>query len=250
MKLSFILTPNSITKILLKIIFCLLVADLISIYLKWVLGFETALGIVPLFDFDTEFNVPSFYSSLAILFSAGLLWYIAKDEEIKNGKRKALYWNVLTYVFIFLSLDELVGIHNQFGRLIGALFGNFKFVNESRLWILAYTPILLLFLIYLIGFFKKLTKATLLSFIIAGVVFTTGAIIVELAGDQYMMYHDKADIFYGIIYTLEELLEMIGIVLFIRALVYHISLHTSKQYIDIEINFKPKTIIYEMHENT
>ena len=237
MKLSFQLGPDSITRILLMIIFFLLAGNLISIYLKWVLGFESAMGVVPLFDFDTEFNLPSLYSSLAILLSAGLLWIIAKNEETKNGKGEAFYWKVLTYIFIFLSVDELVSIHNQFGRLIGFLFGSFTYINESRLWILAYMPILVLFLIYFIGFYKRLDKSTIQSFIIAGSVFAAGAIIVELVGDQYMMYHDKADINYGLIYTLEELLEMIGIVLFIRALVYYLIKHTLIQIINIQINF-------------
>jgi hypothetical protein len=235
------LTPNGISKFLLRIIGCLLILNLISNYLKWVLGYNTGLGFVPLFDFDQEYNIPTFYSSLAILFSAALLWFIAKDNN-KQTKEQSHYWKKLCFVFIFIGIDELTSIHNQFGRLAGLLTNITQieqYLSPSRLWIVVYGPLLLIFFLYFIKFFVNLPKQIRNSFFMAGMIFIIGAIGLELLGDRYMFFHDKADIYYGLISTLEELFEMFGIVLFIRTLVYYIHTYSSKPEANVKIIFLP-----------
>lgn len=236
------LTTITVTKLLLKIIACLLFANLISIYLKWELGYITGLGFVPFFDFDQEYNLPAFYSALAILFCAALLWFVANDNNTKTLKQDC-YWKILSYFFILLSLDELTSIHNQFSRLTIFLFSNYpsiakgEIISQSRYWIISFIPLLMLVSFFFIRFYIKLPKETKIDFFFAGTVFIAGAVGVELMGDQYMFLYNEADIYYGLLYTLEELLEMLGIVLFVRALVSYISNYSSRPLIETQIRF-------------
>lgn len=239
MNLIFAFTSKSITKLLLKIICLLLTANLISNYLKWVLGYNTAMGFVPLFDFDQEYNLPTLYASLAILLSAALLWWIAADEK-RKGNQQAMHWKILSFIFIFLSLDEMTSLHNQLGRLIPVLLSDIYLVSESRYWTIACVPVLFLFFAFFIRFYLKLPKSTKISFATAGLIFIAGAIGVELLSDQYMFFHDQPDINYGLLSSLEELLEMIGIVLFIRALISYITAYSSEPQFKIQLNFVPQ----------
>lgn len=236
------LTPNGITKFLLKIIACLLLANLISVYLKWELGYVTGFGFVPLFDFDQEYNIPTFYSALAILFCAALLWYIGVDkkETTREGGR---YWKILSVLFVGLSLDELAGIHNQFGHLTLFLFSkvpsivNEEIITRSRFWILVLIPLLLLVALFFVRFYKKLPQQTKFYIFLAGTVFLAGAVVLEYMGALYIITSEKVDIVYGLLYTLEELLEMLGIVLLIRTLVAYISQYTSDPQINTQLLF-------------
>lgn len=64
----------------------------------------------------------------------------------------------------------------------------------------------------------------MLLFISSGAIFITGAIGFEtLSGIQEKM--NSENIVYGILYTFEELFEMLGIVLFIYALLCYIVEH-------------------------
>jgi hypothetical protein len=237
MKINFNINPNLITKLLLTIISVLFIANLISIYLKWVLGYNTALGFVPLFDFDQEYNLPSFYSTLALFFSGVLLLMISKDEAKKVKNTYALHWKILGFIFLFLALDELISLHNHFGRVVSYLIDVSGYLNESRYWVVAYIPFLLVFLVAFYKFFINLPNTTKISFFIAGFVFITGAIGIEILGDLYITYNTTADINYALLYSAEELFEMIGIVLFIRALVHYIGVNSSNPNLYIKVYF-------------
>ncbi|MBL3591541.1 MAG: hypothetical protein JMN24_17410 [gamma proteobacterium endosymbiont of Lamellibrachia anaximandri] len=55
-------------------------------------------------------------------------------------------------------------------------------------------------------------------FILAGVVYLVGAIGFNFIGDQYTYYERREAVSYVVIYTIEELCEMLGIIMFIYAL--------------------------------
>ncbi|MDN3688861.1 hypothetical protein [Cyclobacterium jeungdonense] len=244
MNINIIISPQGITCLLLKLIGALFIANLISIYLKWELGYITALGFVPLFDFDQEYNLPTFYSTLALLYCAVLLWYISVENKNKNIAHSH-YWKLLSLLFLVLSFDEMSSFHNQFSRLTKLVFHNItsiangEIISQSRFWILTYFPILLIVGVYFIPFFLKIPKKTRKSFVIAGTVFIGGAVGVELLGDWYIIFWSEADIYYALLFTLEELFEMIGVLLFIRALVTYISNYSVNPHIYARLSFVP-----------
>jgi len=72
-----------------------------------------------------------------------------------------------------------------------------------------------------------LPKKTLKFFIIAGVVFLTGAVGLELIGGRVeelygipveKTFDNSANVLFKFLYTCEEFLEMLGIIIFIYAL--------------------------------
>jgi hypothetical protein len=66
-------------------------------------------GLVHLFDFDGEANIPAYYSALLLLYFTFVLRNLARlDEPIRKRA-----WNLLAAGTLFLSVDEAVAIHER-----------------------------------------------------------------------------------------------------------------------------------------
>lgn len=70
--------PARVTRCLSIVVGLLVVASLGGQFSKRVLGHDRLLGLVSLFNLDYEGNIPSWYSSIALLLAAGLLMVIAR----------------------------------------------------------------------------------------------------------------------------------------------------------------------------
>lgn len=174
--------------------------------------------LIRLVDFDKERNIPAFYSALAIMFAAVILGYIAAIEKKKNGDYKR--WMGLVFLFIFLSMDEAVSIHELLSgptrslmNLNGALY---------LAWVVPYSLLALGLLLVYVKFLFSLPFAVRTLFILSGVIFVSGAVGFELLGSNYHYIGNAEDPGYALIYTLEELLEMMGIAVFVYSLLFYI----------------------------
>lgn len=173
-----------------------------------------ALRLINLFDMDTEGNVPSYYSSLALLFSSILLYFITLYNK-KSGS-KIFPWALLSSVFLYLALDEILELHEHLVRITES-FLNLSGYGTSY-WIIPFGIMGVILFIVLFKFLKELPKKTLRQFIVAGFVFILGAVGVEILGGIHEEINGRQNVTYVSLYTVEETLEMVGIALFIYAL--------------------------------
>ena len=221
MNIAFTLHPKRVTSFLLKVIGFLALAGFVSGFLLHVLGMPSLFGLVPLFDLNEEFNFPSFYSGFAIWFSAFLLRSIYVYEK-KSGAKKAHYWNALFFVFLFLGLDEIFIIHEKFARFEPYLRDVIHIHNANRYWVIPYAVLMLAAGIYFLPFYLRLQKATRLRFTVAGLVYIFAAfgleIISSVVAGMVNLSFMAIDLFEGV----EEIIEMVGIALFIRALLFYL----------------------------
>lgn len=236
MKTLISLHPRVVTVFLLKIVGLLLLAALFCLYLIFGLNLENGLGFVPLFDINGEYNIPALYSASAIWFSAALLLFIHRLEK-KAGTPKAYYWRHFAFLFIFLGVDELASIHEIFGRFAPMIWERFPALQISRKWIIPFSPVVLAMAVYFFRFYVLLSKENRIRFTIAGLVFLSGAIGIEILGEWYATKHEMPPIFRGYSAIVEEGCEMVGIVLFIRALLMHIRQFTPAPTVAIDISF-------------
>src|SRR6476661_8119760 len=112
--------PLTFSKRLLIIAIILLLLNLCGIYLKKVLFLDNYVsnGLFFFFDASAEANIPTYYSSL-LLFIAALILYVINKTAPRGDNKK--YWQILMFIFAWLSVDETASIHEQFGK-IGKLF--------------------------------------------------------------------------------------------------------------------------------
>lgn len=204
--------------LLLSILF---IGNLVGIILTYKFEHDYVYGLVPLFSFDREMNIPTLYSALAILFASSLLIYIGR--KCKADNQAYISWFALGGIFIFLALDETFLIHENLIVPVREYF------NTSGLffyaWVIPYGLAVVLFLGVFSKFLINLPRRSLILFVSAEAIFVTGAIGFELLGGKHAEIHGRANVAYTFYYTFEESLEMIGIALFNFALLLHIKSH-------------------------
>ncbi len=203
------LTPKKILRFFLSIVLFLLVMNIIDIIYTHYLGYE--MFFRNKWKLDAEKNFPAYYSSLAILLASLLLLIIALTK--KDG-RNIYYWFGLSAVFLYLSFDEMFRIHERLTPLAKELFPTSDFIGW---WVPVGIILLPLSLIYL-RFVFNLPKRTRNLFVVSGLIFILGAVGFEILGDKALEANGR-DITYAVLYTIEELLEMLGIAIFIYAIV-------------------------------
>jgi len=231
------ISPEKILVKLLYGILFLLFANITGIFSKFYFNHPNVYGLVPLFDFNTEANIPTFYSSLSLLLCSILLAFISLAQ--KKHLSSYIYWGGLSIIFLYLSIDEIAEIHERLNDRIDQIW-NFS-VLLYYAWILPYGIALLLLLGIYLKFLISLPRKFLHLFIISGVTYVSGAIGIEsLSGWFHKLYGNK-NLFYSILYTCEEFFEMLGIVFFIYTLLLYIV--TEMNYTTISIVKKERNII-------
>lgn len=212
------LSPKAVTSIFITIVTLLATAHIAQVTLYHFDIFDYSRFL----DFDTENNLPSFYSAMAIEFCALLLLVIYWHSKNADSK-EAGYWLGLAIIFAFLGFDETAQMHeivSDFFILIVDATGVLYFP-----WVIPYGLATGLVALIYWPWLQRLPQASHNGFIIAGGVFVSGAIGMEMISASIADAYSVSDWRYTIFYTAEEILEMSGIVLFIRALVRHIGQH-------------------------
>lgn len=180
--------------------------------------------LVYLFALDQEKNVPTFFSSLILLFSALLLALIAacKKKELDGYPPS---WTGLSVIFLYLSMDEFVELHERLSPLAKALFNTSGLLTYA--WVIPYGIFLVIFAIVYFRFTMNLPAITRKRFILAGAIYVFGAVVVDMLSGYHRETYGNG-VGYHLYTTVEEVLEMGGIILFIDALMEYMGSNLKK----------------------
>lgn len=210
------------TALLLGILALLLVlASITAQVTKFLAGHPTVYGLVRLFDVDQEGNIPSFFSALMLLFTALLLGIIAVFKK-RTQASYASQWAILAFGFLFLAVDEATSIHELLMRPTSELLGDHASGIFYFSWVIPGITFTLLFALTFVKFLLHLPLRTRGLFLVAAILFVGGAMGIELIGGRYAELHGMQNLTYNMIATLEETLEMAGVIVFIFALLEYI----------------------------
>ena len=91
------ISPRKIFVVLLSIIGFLLVANIMGLVSTYAFDHDSVFGLVELFAFREEKNIPTLYSSLQLIASSSLLAIIAYKHRSIGEKYVA--WFVLSMIF-------------------------------------------------------------------------------------------------------------------------------------------------------
>ncbi|MBX3436315.1 MAG: hypothetical protein KF861_02410 [Planctomycetaceae bacterium] len=185
--------------------------------IKALLGYDYLMGLLSFFNVDRERNVPTFFSTVLLLFAAVLLTVItaiaAKQKRPYVGK-----WGVLAAGFLLMAFDETTGLHERLIAPVRAGLGVERFGVFYFAWVIPGMVLVGVLAIYFVRFLWHLPGPTRRAFLIAGGMYLSGAIGIELLGGRYAEQHGDDDLGYNLLVTVEEAAEMFGVLLFIRAL--------------------------------
>jgi hypothetical protein len=186
---------------------------------KHYLGHPQLKGFVPIFYVDYESNVPTWYSSCAMLLAAGFLGLIAAAKTRTNDQFR-FHWWALSAIFVLLSADEVAGIHEYPVDPLREAFGFSGLLFYP--WVIIGALFLLLVASALLRMVWSLPRRTRNLFFLAAALHSGGALGVEmLSGLQADLYGEE-NFAYSMIVTVEELMEMQGVVVFVHALLDYI----------------------------
>jgi len=215
MKLEWEFDPPSVVRSLFLIVVLLVIASLAGLFSTYVLEDGHLWGFVPEFNLDREMNVPTWFSSAMLLFIAGLLRHLAAVAKTENDRFIRL-WKGLAAGFLFLSIDEIAGIHEMAVDPLRRIFhagGVFYFS-----WVILGIAIAVVLAAASMKALLALPRRIRIIFIAAAVIFLSGAIGLEMIGGLFVEGNGPANIAYSLAANAEEFLEMCGEVVFIKGL--------------------------------
>ena len=226
---SFKLLPEKVASQLFKVMIVIVLLHLVTFIVAYAMGREDIFGLVRIFNLDTERTVPAAFSVLILLIASallGLVWHVSRRKAIKNS----WYWMLLAVGFLVMGIDEAWSYHETLSGPIKNMIG----VENDTAGVLFYAWVIpaiilvailgLVFIKFLIG----LPKRTRNGFIIAGAIYVSGAVGMELVGGLIRVEYGIHGLAYFASVTIEETLEMVGVILFIREILTYLETITPK----------------------
>lgn len=208
----------------IAIIAALLLAGSIVTFIA--IGYDTPyqLGLRPLLDLDGEQNIPATFSAVALL-AASLLLAVIRADERQRAAPLRHYWLALSLGFVFLALDESASIHEKLNGPIRKLFDSPGF---EAAWVVAGLVGALVVGALFVPFLLRIRRRTAVAFVVAGAVFCSGALAAELVGGGQLVGDERMTMVFQSWVIVEEGMEMLGVALFIRAVLREIELRRLK----------------------
>jgi hypothetical protein len=186
-----------------------------SLYLTY--GFDHQRGFRPLVDMSKEWNLPSLYSGALIFANAvalGLVsWRLWLERQVGW-----ISWCFLAVVFLYLSVDETVGIHEHLSGVTRAALN----ITDGPLyfaWVLPGIVFALIVFLLSLSFLWRLDQGSRFRVTAAGAIYVCGAVGFEMLGGwRWQIVGGKiSDPLYILLFTCEESLEIAGMSLMLYA---------------------------------
>lgn len=240
-----ILSPSRLVRALVLLLLAALAGHLFVVFAHFVLH-SPVRAATELFDMDLEANLPTLLNVLLFFFAGGLFYFAGLNEP--KGAR--WQWNFLALAMVFLGFDEGSQIHEKLMLVTLRLInhGQQSNVNMGWLyyaWVIPYGLGVLVLVAVFARFFLRLPALTRKGLMISAVAYVFGAVFCEmwsgkvaerLEGTPWTeaqvahlpctVYPDLCALYqsssYVAIYTLEETMEMVGLILCIHALMGHL----------------------------
>lgn len=182
------------------------------------------------FNLDVERNVPTSFQALLLLANAVLFGGIAALKW-SVADRWRWHWTLLSVIFLLLTWDEIIEVHEHFIHILKplGLSGIFYFA-----WIIpAAVAVAIIGMAYL-RFILAMSDPPRTRLIIAGIIYLTAIFPFEAIGGWYFERIDEQiNIQYVVLTTIEESFEMVALILLLHTLARHFGalLSTASIYI-------------------
>jgi hypothetical protein len=183
-----------------------------------------------IFALDAERNVPTYFSTILLFIASALLALIATQKR-RSGDRFRRHWAGLSLIFLYLSMDEMIGFHEMTSSRIE------RVVHTSGMFYFASTvftsALVLLVAVAYLRFLLKLPRRMAMLFFVSAVLYVGGGLGMEMVGALLDQSLGTSSVYYALSTTVEETLEMCGAILFIYSLLTYLSVHLRETRVQI-----------------
>lgn len=212
------ISKNGVARALIATVVALHLLNIPAVAFRYAWPWEGARHYIAFFSVAGEGKLPTFYSGVTLLAAAALLGLIAAHEHSRGGFR--IHWAGLGGTFALMAMDEMVAIHELSSGVLRSYFS----ITGGPLYHAWVIPALAFLAFLAMAYFRFLVALQARSralFLAAGVIYVSGALGMEMAGAAYAAANGQ-DLGYGVLSTIEEVLEMSGIVVFLYGLMDHL----------------------------
>jgi len=174
-------------------------------------------------DVNAEASIPTWYAALALMSCSVLLAIVALATR-RRGRPYPIQWGLLSIGFALLSLEEIIGVHSQATKVLRSALSSTDGAGTGYALILGAVVLVgIIVLVALFGrFFLHLPRRTRMLFGIGIVTYLIGVLASDAVGDYLRGAFGGEGLLSIVILTLEEALEMIGVLILIYALLDYI----------------------------
>jgi hypothetical protein len=170
---------------------------------------------IALLAVDAEANIPAWFSSSILLLCSVLLGVITYTVK-RAGDRYSLYWGVLSIVFVLMSLDEQVSIHERLVEPLRSLLDTGGLLYFA--WVIPGGAFVIIFGLVYTRFLFNLPVTIRRLFVAAGALYVSGSLGLEMIGGLVSDLRGQGNLLYIALVTVEDFLEMSGAIIFLYAL--------------------------------
>ncbi len=167
-----------------------------------------------LFELSGEMNIPSWFSVILLFLVAACAAIIGYSAP---AGRRPWFW--LAGLFIYMSVDEIAELHGLWPVILHMEQTQDAHLNHF-LWVIPGAVLVLLIAAVFLRWVLKLPKRTRNYFILAGIVFVSGGLGLEIVG-SVVADPTFFNPVYLVVSTLEETLEMAGVIIMVMGLLAH-----------------------------
>lgn len=217
-----VLEPASVLKVLVSVIAVLGLLHLVSMPV-YVEGMKAADGvhvrIARFLMLQHERSVPTWFTIILISYNVALLALNAFAAR-QSGRGNVLHWLALLGTFTFLSMDEMLVLHERVGAAIGRAYkldGALSFP-----WVIVGSIVTTIVGLSFIGFLYRLPRRTAGLFVLSGGLYVGAALGIEVI-EAWTTHHIGFGAVYYLEVLVEETMEMFGQALFAYAMLDYLA---------------------------
>ncbi len=214
------LSPKRVIKFLICIIIGLSITSIIGQFFEYYIQ-NNSQELIDKLNVDGEYTIPSLFSSFSLLSCSVLLGLISRKKWQKKDEYTGK-WIGLSVIFFYMAVDETISLHEQ---LIHPLR---KLLNATGIfyytWVIPGLILVIAVTLIYWKFVHALPPKIKYLFFLSGIFYVGGAIGMEMINGYYSYLYDSEMFVYEILVTIEEFFEMLGVVVFIYALLCYLKL--------------------------
>lgn len=196
-------------------------------------GIYPTEGPTRFFHLNFEGNLPAYFSSSLLLLAAMLLGVVTALEK-NRASPQVFRWGVLCAGFLFMAMDEAVSLHEKLIWPVRGLIGSRDLGFFYFSWVIPGIVLVSVLGLYFLRFLLHLPRRTRLQFLLAGTLYVSGALGLELIAGRHVEIHGMDNLTNSLLMAAEESLEMAGVIVFIKGLLEYLATH----HRDFQVGFK------------
>jgi hypothetical protein len=211
----FTITPGAATATLTITTVLLVLSHIVVVGIGPGSDIDSVTGLGRILHLNGEKNAPALFAT-ALLLAAALAFALWARAAI-GGTRARRMWQLLAALFVFLAVDEYFSVHERLSEPIRTMF-DLHGTAFHYAWILPYGIGVAALAAMFLPIYLRLPRRTQFGFGLAAALFLTGAFGMQVVGSLVLASHGDDSTFYAVASTVEETLELAGVVVLIDTL--------------------------------